>query len=370
MKKIFYLISSIKQNGPNQVLLNMIYGIDKKKYDIYVVSFLDANDQEFISKITSLGAKVIELNFKRKIDILLKGKRTLIGLLKKYKPTIIHSHGILPDIVNVKTRKKFSFAKRFTTIHNNMFEDYIYSFGHIQGRFYIKWHIHHLKKMDKCICCSKSSYEVLKEYLSNTTYVQNAIFKNEKSPINRSEIRKKIRDAYDIPTNAIVYIYIGTITERKNVANLVKYFFENRKKDEYLLVLGNGPMKEPLEIEYASKNIIFCGFCHNTNDYLIASDIYYSYSLAEGFSISVLEALQENNLLLLSDIPSHKEVFEIEKKVYLGEYFNANNFSKKKSIVYLKTKQKDTNEIKQFLIDNLSCKSMMDKYSKIYELEV
>ena len=51
MKKILYLISSLKVNGPNNVLLNMLKGIDKKDYEVYVVSFLNNNDLKYVEEI-------------------------------------------------------------------------------------------------------------------------------------------------------------------------------------------------------------------------------------------------------------------------------------------------------------------------------
>ena len=56
MKIILYLISSIKKDGPNRVLENMIYGIDKNKYNIIVLSFLDKNDDKCIEKLKKYGA--------------------------------------------------------------------------------------------------------------------------------------------------------------------------------------------------------------------------------------------------------------------------------------------------------------------------
>ena len=35
-------------------------------------------------------------------------------------------------------------------------------------------------------------------------------------------------------------------------------------------------------------------------------------------------------MLFLSDIPSHKECFEIDSNYYLGEIFNKENFAEKK----------------------------------------
>ena len=46
MKKIVYIINSIKNTGPNQVLNNMVSAIDKNKYKVFVISFMEGTKEE------------------------------------------------------------------------------------------------------------------------------------------------------------------------------------------------------------------------------------------------------------------------------------------------------------------------------------
>ena len=41
MKKIVYIITRIENTGPNRVLQNMLLGIEKSKYKVYVVSLFN-----------------------------------------------------------------------------------------------------------------------------------------------------------------------------------------------------------------------------------------------------------------------------------------------------------------------------------------
>ena len=72
-------------------------------------------------------------------------------------------------------------------------------------------------------------------------------------------------------------------------------------------------------------NIIHYGFTDNPYAFMRIADIYMSASLAEGFSIAVLEAMDNGLTLFLSDIPSHLEVFEENSDAgpYLGETFTS-----------------------------------------------
>lgn len=363
MKKVLYLISSLKVNGPNNVLLNMLKGIDKKDYEVYVVSFLNNNDLKYVEEIKKITDKIYLFNFNKKIKIITNGPRELKKIVKIIKPDIIHSHGVLPDIANAKL--KFP-AKKITTIHDNMFEDYIYSFGKFKGTIYINMHLRYLKRFDKCVCCSSSSHNILKKHLKNTTYIRNSIFEKPTDSIIYNKYRNMIRKKYSIKSTDIVYLYAGNLTKLKRVIEMVDFFNNNLKDYEYLFILGKGPVEDDLKSHINNKNIIFVGFTNDVKQYMCSSDVYVSFSSSEGFSISVLEALQTYNYLLLSDIPSHREVLDIDNKTYMGELIRIDKFNQIKNNLCNHLNDKDEKVIVSFLNDNLSIKKMMSLYSNIY----
>ena len=94
------------------------------------------------------------------------------------------------------------------------------------------------------------------------------------------------------------------------------------------------------------------------------SDVYVSASKSEGFSISVLEALSCGLGLLLSDIPSHREVVEMGQDVYLGETFPPENFAMKLNA--LRERKTNKAEIRAFQERNLSVKTMTLQYAGLY----
>ncbi|MBO5530140.1 MAG: glycosyltransferase family 4 protein [Bacilli bacterium] len=367
MKKIIYLISSLKGNGPNRVLLSMLEGIDKTKYDVYIISFLNDNDLNYLEIIKKKVNNVYLLNLSKKHHIITKGRKSVQSIVDTIYPDIIHSHGTLPDIVNAKIKTK---SKKITTIHDNMFEDYLYHFGYIKGKLIIKWHLYYLKRFYKCICCSSSSYEILKRHLKNTTFIRNAIYKKERSIVEYNKVRNKIRAKYNINKDDIIYLFAGNLTKLKNVIQMVEKFNNNLNKNEFLLILGSGEMEVLLKKTIKDKHIIFIGYTNKVNEYMCASDIYVSFSLSEGFSISILEALENDNYLLISDIPSHKEVLTIDENYYIGEYFNSDNFVNKKNNIIKHIKNKKSNDSLIFLKKYLTINNMMKKYELFYDKQI
>ena len=104
----------------------------------------------------------------------------------------------------------------------------------------------------------------------------------------------------------------------------IEQFKKYHRKNEFLLVLGRGEDKEKCDA-ILDDNIIHYGFTDNPYAFMKIADIYMSASLAEGFSIAVLEAMDNGLTLFLSDIPSHLEVFEANSDAgpYLGETFTS-----------------------------------------------
>ena len=224
-------------------------------------------------------------------------------------------------------------------------------------------HIYCLKKFDEVICCSRTSYDVLKNKLKNTSYIRNGIDIENKN--NSNLIRNKIRKELNISDNDIVYIYGGVINERKRVVELVKMFSETLRENEYLLIVGDGPQMANAKIS-SNEKVIFTGFKDNIIDYFQASDIYVSNSASEGFSISLIEGLNCGLLCLLSDISSHKECFEIDQNYYIGECFNKENFLEKKEKVSKRINNINREYLSEFQKKYLSASSMTLQYEKYY----
>lgn len=357
MKRILYTINFLTNGGPTRVLENIINELDEKNYEIYILTIIDENDNNIIKKYKKKGINIISFPYSKKLTNVLKHKNDIYATIDGINPDIIHTHGIVTTLLVAYYKNK---VKKVTTIHNNIFEDYKFTYGKIKGIIYSFLHIFLLRKFDDVICCSKTSYDILKKYVKHSKYIRNGININYVSKLSRSDIRNQL----NISDDAIVFVYGGVINNRKRVCELVKMFNNSLGDNEYLLIIGDGELREEAQNISNSSHIKFLGFKKNIIDYFRASDVYVSNSSSEGFSISVIEALESNLLLLLSDIPSHRECFEIDDNFYIGEVFNDSNFNDKKEKVVEKINE-DVN-VYQFKEKYLSSKSMANEYKKYY----
>lgn len=356
MIKIAYLINSVHFGGPGNVLRNIVNNIDIKKYDVtIIILFAQRNDEEIIAEFENEGVRIIRLNFECKIEYMLYGQKRLNELIGQYKFDIVHSHGWCPDILNSKSKSK----KKISTLHCNMFEDYERTYGKFKSVFMIKYQLQALKNFDYTVCVSKTVQDSINKYLDNTCVIHNGI---EQIKYSKYPSRKEL----SIPTDATIYIYIGRLTEGKSIIELINAFKENHLPNEYLLIFGRGAEEEKCR-QISDHNIRIMGFSNIAVSYMKISNFYISASKSEGFSISVIEALDSGLGLFISDIPSHKEIFDLADKLYIGETFNASNFEQKIAVLRKNKKMIVPEKIKEFKQQILSAEKMVADYTEIYE---
>ncbi len=354
MKRIAYVINYIVKNGPSSVVLNLINNLDRSEYDISLITLFEGNDAEVVSTLRNNGVTVYECSTLSRMKCLLGQSRDFSDVVGKGHFDTLHTHGIIPDILSSRL---CTTAKRITTLHNNMYEDYLDTYGYAKSRIFIALHLAALKKLDECVCCSKSVYDVMKWRLPNTSFIRNGIEPIQAhSVITRAEV--------DVPEDARVFLYAGVLNSRKNTVWLIEKFAQYHDCNEYLLVLGGGEKEAECKAK-ADDHVRILGFQADPIAYMNISDVYVSASKSEGFSISVLEALSCGLGLFLSDIPSHSEVVEMGQDVYLGETFSQDDFEIKLNA--LREKKTSKAEIKAFQEKELSAKGMVERYMRRYE---
>lgn len=356
MMKIAYVINYISNIGPGKVVQNVIKNMPLENYDVYLITlFSGHNDMTVVDDLERHGIKVLSCTTLKKSLCFLGVAGEFYRIIDEYDFNVIHSHGIIPDILTVKAPKRIM---KITTIHNNMFEDYINSFGRLKGCIYIKTHLNKLKKINTIVCCSKSVEDRLRKELKHERIatIYNGIETTQaNTKITRSDLA--------LPEDALVYIFAGNISEGKRVDWIVEKFVKRNLQNEYLLILGDGPLLEKCK-SLANERVIFIGYTNDPIAYFNISDIYVSSSKSEGFSIAVLEALDNGLRLFLSDIPSHKEVIE-NSKVPIGVVFNDSNIQEMFSIIAnLKIERQ---EIIKYKEDAYSAMIMTNQYIERYE---
>lgn len=152
----------------------------------------------------------------------------------------------------------------------------------------------------------------------------------------REEWRKTIREEYNIPQTAKVFVFIGRITRDKGINELLAAAKQLLKEynDAYLLMVGlleNVALLDSSLYQWSQRedHVIYCGYTNAVEQYLAASDVYVLPSYREGFGSAVIEAEAMKVPVIVSDIPGPTDAMQrdvtgiVVKKADSGSLYQA-----------------------------------------------
>ncbi|MFZ0515753.1 MAG: glycosyltransferase [Acidobacteriaceae bacterium] len=304
-KKILYVVSTLSKSGPTFVLSNIVKFMDRDKFDVTVLT-LSPEPQDTMARhfSESLGVKVETLGFSR-LRGLIEATSKVSQYTEKNGIDLIHAHGLRADWV-VRGLKTL----RVSTLHNYPYSDYTMLFGKVSGTVLASIHLRCLKRIDHPVVVSKAVSEMLRERNHcEIGFVRNGV------DVSRSECleRNTSRDKLNIDKNVTVFVSVGSLSRRKDPMTAISAFQKANLKNAVLLFLGDGECRHACEsVAARGQNIRLVGRVDNVQEYLCASDYFLSASIAEGLPNSVLEAMAVGLPCVLSDIPPHREIHDLD----------------------------------------------------------
>lgn len=304
-----YLVPSLKNKGPSKQLIYLLENLDKTLFSLIVISLTNNADENILNELKLNNINVIRLNQNIIKTIMTLG---LNKALTANKADIIHSQGLLADWIVFMLFKKLP---RIITLRNYPYQDYPPKFGQLKGNLLVKIHSQIIKSSNNRIACSKS---IAKEFYKNlglkAEIIHNGVDLSQFKPINK-EKKSQLRKKLSLSIEKKLFITCSNLIMRKNLQLIIEAFNQIKNTNLMLVIVGSGSeYKTLLELAKGNPNIIFTGAKNNKNniiEYLQASDYYISASLAEGMPNSILEALSCALPCILSNIPSHKEIYNL-----------------------------------------------------------
>lgn len=300
------LIPRLVSCGPINVALSIIKSLNScEKINFTIILVHSSNNDNILCDFLRLdmGVSVLILDEKDKL-------KSLSDICKKLD--VVHSHGFYPD----KLLSKIN-IKKITTVHSMFYKDYVNEYGYLKGFIASFLHFRFLKKGDfnYIVGCSKSVSSYIHKFIfkDNIEFINNGVDQNIFHKVNFSikmERRKKLKiDGY-----SRVFLYSGRIIRRKRVPELIDIFKKNFSDNDVLLILGDGEELNECKRK-GDGNIIFLGSVKNPEYYYQCSDFIISNSSAEGYPMSIIEAVSCGCLAILSDISPHREFIKNNSSV-------------------------------------------------------
>lgn len=325
--KVTFVETNCKKNGPIKQTFNIIQNMDRTVFEPSLVTVWPEEDgNSMIEDYQKLNIPVLSANMSKNKSVLF-GKQAVREILEQLQPDIVQGVGMPPYRMTLGYKK----AIHFITLRNYSYEDYPDYYGKIRGTIMAFFDINLIKKRmiagEPFVTCSKSLTNMYKIRQNITIpYIRNGVDVSQYTKRNLDEtlvIRRKL----DLPTDKVIFVYSGGFIERKNQREAITSFLSMKEyNSSVLLLLGDGRDYELLKKNYGEhENILFRGKVSNVNEYLHASDVYLSTSKSEGLPNGVLEAMACGLPVLLSDIPQHMEVLEVDSQC--GHFYSLGNKS-------------------------------------------
>lgn len=259
----------------------------------------------------------------------LKKKKSLFTLLNIYNNNVYkHIKSFKPDIIQIQTNGQIGEIGRYTAKKLKVPFVFTY-FSHLEEYapyvdkgFYNRTIRAKERNDHKTMMNASSEFivpsEKIKNYLRKKgidRYINviNIGVDPHKFDIDESIKKddKYFRKKFNIPESAKILLYVGVLSEEKNIDLLFrsfqKYLNLENHQETYLLIVGEGEyseslkeMSKELEIE---KNVIFVGKVNHDKikSYLHLADIFVNPSHSETQYLSMMEAMSANCLVLMKE---------------------------------------------------------------------
>lgn len=352
-------MSTLRKTGPIVVLANIVKYLDRSQFEPIILTLSSEPDDSMLNYFKdTLNIRVDSLNLSR-IKGLLIGKSKIKKYINENDIDIVHTHGIRAD----GFLKKMNITK-VSTLHNYPYYDYSMKFGKLKAKIMIQNHMSTIKENRRdVIACSNTISEEFKQNRLVIPAIQNGVDTEVFKAIDDSK-KIELKEALEISKDKKIFITVGSLIPRKDMQTVIDGFkLYNKNNDSLLLIAGDGFKREKLEA-IADESIIFLGNIPNVVEYLQLSDCFVSASLAEGLPNTVLEAMACGLPIVLSDIPSHLELFENEE----FKFFEIKDTQKLSEL--LESVSNDFLEEQELSLkmirEKFSAKTMSEKYQKVY----
>lgn len=307
MIKIAYIVSTLKRCGPTNQLFHLIRFLDRKLFHPIVITLSPEPDDSSKTSFQAAGVAVESLGLSRIQGLFLAGSRVR-KLIASHDVDLVHSSGMRADVLS---SMGLSNIPRIATLRNYAYNDYPRTYGRITGRLLAALHIRYMRRLELRIGCSQSVVDAYRRREGvEAARIWNGVDVDRFFRVDATA-KGRMRSRLSLSAWKRVFVVVGNVIEGKDPETIIRAIEARGRKDEVLVFLGEGHLRQGLQDRFGGENILFVGSVKNVDEYLKASDFFISASLAEGLPNSVMEALACGIPCVLSNIPSHREILEL-----------------------------------------------------------
>ena len=308
-KNILFIIHDISNAGIERVCLDILNGVNKEKYGLFVLLY------------QSKGQNTFDVNLPENITYFKRDIRTvrnkicriiylfyqIVRSIKKSNAKLIVSFIPFTNSI-IFIIHSFMCYEHIATQHNLLSRDISLLKGKASIYKALLWKFIY-KRLQYLITVSNS---IKKDLISNFGVKENKV-KVIYNGVDLERINQSIKNKLDISIDKYI-VYVGRIEYQKSVDTLIQAFSIVRKSlnDLNLIVMGEGSLlveiKKKVENIGCMQTIHFIGFQSNPYIYIKNALCLVLPSLFEGFGCVITEAMACGTPVIATNIEGPKEI--------------------------------------------------------------
>ena len=171
-------------------------------------------------------------------------------------------------------------------------------------------------------------------------------------------------------------VSVGRLIAIKDPATVVAAFRRAARPDDQLVMVGDGELRKSLELDVRMfpgvGGIFFTGLVprDEVHETLHCADVFVSASTVEGLPVAVLEAMVCRCLVVLSDIPAHREIASHASSVQLVAPGDVDGFARaidRVAAMSPAARLRAGEALRGCVIQHYSVRQMSEAYGRVYE---
>lgn len=301
--KILHVMAPAPVGGLERVVSALARGHRARNHDVAVAALLQdaTHEPSVLAELRAGGVTVFPIVLPSRAY--LRQWRRLRDLTRMVGPTIIHSHGYLPDFLVALDNRRNMSAATVTTVHG-------FTGGDLKNRAYEWLQMRTHRSFDGVVAVSNSIKSRLVASGVSESHVH--VVRNAWSPDMAFASRTDARRALGVAEDALTIGWIGRISHEKGLDVLVEALPALSDLGVRVVVLGDGSARAACqriaESRGVSDQLFFRGVVPNAGHWVRAFDVIVLSSRTEGTPITLLDAVRAEVPVVSSAVGGIPEV--------------------------------------------------------------
>lgn len=225
----------------------------------------------------------------------------------------------------------------------------------------------------RIVCCSSSSFRSVPRLFRWLAGDRLRCIPNGADVIRIDTARKNMPS---FPVNSsFTIVVIGRLVDVKKHLDVLKAFRRCSAQEKKLTFIGEGLLRDQLNSQITGSrledSVTITGVIprEKVYEYLARADLFVSASSVEGLPLAVLEAMISSCPVILSDIPSHREIADGVDFIPLVKVGDIAGFTREIDRFQSMSSEQRTaigKKCRKLAVEQFSLKKMHEKYEEIY----